>query len=325
VKQYADEKFAVTVLALPVAGALLTCIIPLVFSIAIAFTGWDQTVTTYKFGWSFSAFNQVLNIGQGGSFSTAFLVLLYWTILWAFFATFTNYIFGIVLALMINKKSIRLKKLWRTLFVITIAIPQFITLLVINLLLSDGGAVNKWFETMGWGHFPFLGKVNNSALDVSTADYIIPKICLIVINMWVGIPYTMLSTSGILMNIPDDLYESARIDGASPWTQFWKITMPYILFVTGPSLLTTFIGNINNFNVIYFLTGGGPQTQDAIGLANAGHTDLLITWLFKITTTEPPNYNIASVIGILVFVICAFFSLIMYKRMGSVQNEEEFQ
>jgi ABC-type sugar transport system permease subunit len=325
VKQYADEKFAVTVLSLPVIGALLTCIIPLVFSIAIAFTNWDASHKTYTFNWSFNAFKQVLSLSSGGSFSTAFVTLLYWTIIWAFFATFTNYIFGIILALMINKKSIRLKKMWRTLFVITIAIPQFITLLVINLLLADSGAVNKWFETMGWGHFPFLGKVNNSSIDVSTGDYIIPKIFLIVINMWVGIPYTMLSTSGILMNIPDDLYESARIDGASPWTQFWKITMPYVLFVTGPSLLTSFIGNINNFNVIYFLTGGGPQSQDSIGLANAGHTDLLITWLFRITTTEPPNYNIASVIGILVFVICAFFSLIMYKRMGSVQNEEEFQ
>jgi len=325
IKQYADEKFAVSVLGLPVLGALLTVIIPLIFSIAVAFTAWDYDHTAYNFGWSLSGFNQVFNLSEGSSFSAAFLTLLYWTLIWAFFATFTNYIFGIILALLINKKGIRLKKMWRTFFVITIAIPQFITLLLINLLLSDGGAVNKWFESMGWGHFPFLGNVNNSMVDISTADYIIPKITIIIINMWVGIPYTMLSTSGILMNIPEDLYESARIDGASPWTQFWKITMPYILFVTGPSLLTTFIGNINNFNVIYFLTGGGPTVQDDIGLANAGHTDLLITWLFKLTTADSPQYNIASVIGIAVFVICAFFSLIMYKRMGSVKNEEEFQ
>jgi arabinogalactan oligomer/maltooligosaccharide transport system permease protein len=141
----------------------------------------------------------------------------------------------------------------------------------------------------------------------------------------------MLSTSGILMNIPEDLYESARIDGASPWTQFWKITMPYILFVTGPSLLTTFIGNINNFNVIYLLTGGNPEMYDVVSgdinlLCNPGHTDLLITWLYKLSyDANGAQYNVASVIGIIVFVICAFFSLIMYKRLGSVQNEEEFQ
>ena len=135
----------------------------------------------------------------------------------------------------------------------------------------------------------------------------------------------MLSTSGILMNIPEDLYESSRIDGASPWTQFWKITMPYVLFVTGPSLLTTFIGNINNFNVIYFLTGGGPDAQLAIQTP-AGHTDLLITWLYKLTVTASnKQYYLASAIGVIVFIICAFFSLIMYARMGSTQNEEEFQ
>jgi len=325
IKQYSDEKFSVSVLTLPVLGALLTVIVPLIFSIAVAFTAWDSDHTAYNFGWSMSGFSSVFNLTGGTSFSAAFLTLLYWTIIWAFFATFTNYIFGIILALLINKKGIRAKKMWRTFFVITIAIPQFITLLLINLLLSDGGAVNKWFDSMGWGHFPFLGSVNNPMVDVSVGDYIIPKMMVIVINMWVGIPYTMLSTSGILMNIPEDLYESARIDGASPWTQFWKITMPYILFVTGPSLLTAFIGNINNFNVIYFLTGGGPTVQDAIGPAGAGHTDLLITWLFKLTTADSPQYNIASVIGVAVFAICAFFSLIMYKRMGSVQNEEEFQ
>ena len=129
------------------------------------------------------------------------------------------------------------------------------------------------------------------------------------------------------MNIPGDLYESAQIDGANAWTQFWKITMPYIIFVTGPSLLTTFIGNINNFNVIYFLTGG----SDGVGTKamlhySAGQTDLLITWLFRITAAKTtPEYAMGSVIGVLMFVVCAFFSLIMYKRMGSVKNEEAFQ
>lgn len=71
-------------------------------------------------------------------------------------------------------------------------------------------------------------------------------------NLWIGIPYSVLSNTGILMNIPNDLYESARIDGASPVKQFFKITLPYIIFVTAPATITQFIGNINNFNVIYF-------------------------------------------------------------------------
>ncbi|MDY6093475.1 MAG: sugar ABC transporter permease, partial [Candidatus Enteromonas sp.] len=214
-----------------------------------------------------------------------------------------------------------------TCFVITIAIPQFITLMVVNLLLSDGGPVNTWLEETFHFSIPFLGVIRNGTpLFELDRDASFIKFMIVLINMWVGIPYTMLSTSGILMNIPADLYESAQIDGANPWTQFWKITMPYILFVTGPSLLTTFIGNINNFNVIFFLSNGEPMTADALGNLNAGHTDLLITWLYKLTVSKQnPEYAMGSVIGILVFVVCAFFSLIMYKRMGSVKNEEAFQ
>lgn len=328
VKQYADEKFATTILAIPTIGAVLTCIIPLFFSIAIAFTGWNSTVKNYTFNWDMGAWADVFGMGTvGGDFIKTFGTLLLWTIIWAILATFTNYIGGIVLALLINKKGIKGKGFWRTCFVITIAIPQFITLMVVNLLLSDGGPVNTWLEETFHFSIPFLGVIRNGTpLFELDRDASFIKFMIVLINMWVGIPYTMLSTSGILMNIPADLYESAQIDGANPWTQFWKITMPYILFVTGPSLLTTFIGNINNFNVIFFLSNGEPMTADALGNLNAGHTDLLITWLYKLTVSKQnPEYAMGSVIGILVFVVCAFFSLIMYKRMGSVKNEEAFQ
>ena len=331
-KQYLDEKFAVTILALPTLGALLTCVLPLIFSIAIGFTNWDSLHTNYTFNWNLDAWKSLLGMGgdNGSDFAMTFLILLRWTIVWAFLATFSNYIMGIVLALMINKKGIKLKGLWRTCFVITIAIPQFITLLVIKLLFDKDGAINEFLmENMGF-KIPFLqnidGGVAGGAAFVLDDNATFIKFFIVIINMWIGIPYTMLSTSGILMNIPGDLYESAQIDGANSWTQFWKITMPYIIFVTGPSLLTTFIGNINNFNVIYFLTGGTPNGQvgEALYTYHAGHTDLLITWLYKLSLNEF-EYSLGSVIGIMMFLVCAFFSLIMYRRMGSVKNEEAFQ
>jgi arabinogalactan oligomer/maltooligosaccharide transport system permease protein len=91
--------------------------------------------------------------------------------------------------------------------------------------------------------------------------------------------------------------------------------------------LTSFIGNMNNFNVIYLLTGGGPPKVDAAGVIGApGEVDLLITWLFKmITTSEPAAYNLASVIGIIVFVVVASISLVVYNVMPSTKNEEDFQ
>lgn len=346
VKEFGDEKFAVTVLSLPVIAAVVTVIIPLLCSVFVAFTNWDQYHVNNKFVWSLSSFDKILNIFNDSSTGTAsysytFFHLLQWTIIWAIFATFTNYFFGILLALIINRKSIRLKKMWRTIFVVTIAVPQFISLLAMSLLLSSTGAVNTWLMNQdwyanvisrffGWGTLktdgtwvaaalPFLGGKNAGAFDSW-----VPKTTIILVNMWVGIPYTMLSTSGILMNIPDDLYESSRIDGASPARQLVSITMPYVFFVTGPALLTQFIGNINNFNVIYFLTGGEPSAINNRVVNGAGETDLLITWLYKMTVNSK-DYSIGAVIGCLVFIVCAFFSLIIYGRLGSVKNEEEFQ
>ena len=132
----------------------------------------------------------------------------------------------------------------------------------------------------------------------------------------------MLIATGLLMNIPQDLYESARIDGASGAQMFWYITLPYMLFVTGPFRLTQFTGNLNKFNVIYLLSGGGPQSVSMVG--NAGSTDLLVTWLYKMTVTDT-NYKMAAVIGIMVFAVTAIVSLIVYNMLPSVKDEEGFQ
>ncbi len=241
-----------------------------------------------------------------------------WTICWAIIATFSNYILGIIVALLINKDGIKLKKLWRTIFILTIAIPQFISLLSIATLLKDSGAIGSLYQQMTGSRLGF-------GTDSSANGVLLAKFIIILVNVWVGIPYTILSTTGILLNIPKDLYESARVDGAGAFTQFTKITMPYILFVTGPYLITQFVGNINNFNVIYFLTGGGPAIAGS-ALLGLGQTDLLITFLYKIiTSTNNPQFGIASSVGIFIFVICSFFSIVMYNKSGAIKEEDQFQ
>ena len=149
-------------------------------------------------------------------------------------------------------------------------------------------------------------------------------VMIILINIWVGVPYQMLSATGILMNIPTDQLESARIDGANKWQIFWKITMPYVLFICGPSLIQSVIANINNFNVIYLLTSSTATANMAFANSNAKETDLLITWLFTLTN-DNSNYKMASVIGIISFVICALLTLLSYTRMISGDKEEVYQ
>lgn len=313
-----DEKFHVTMLTFPIIGVLLFTIIPIVFMILIAFTNYDHAHQPpgNLFDWiGLTNFINLLGLngnalGTDKQMAQTFGPVLLWTIEWAVIATSSNFIFGMILAMMINKKGIRFKSMWRTFFVITIAVPQFVSLLIMRRLLSDYGPLNNFLMNAG-----FI----TERLQFLQTEFL-AKISIILVNLWVGIPYTMLITTGILMNIPADMYEAASIDGASPFKMFTKITMPHVLFITGPYILSQFVGNINNFNVIYLLTKGEPLNSKFYG---AGSTDLLVTWLYKLTL-ERKDYNWASTIGIIIFIISAIFTLITFRRMKSYKNEGDF-
>lgn len=277
---------------------------------------------------------------QTPSMSRTFAQVLLWTLIWAFFATFLNYFLGMLVAIMINKKGIKFKKVWRTILVMTIAIPQFISLLYVSKMFAADGLINgmlmnffgegKTLDTFITNLVAGNEGLTTWANGIKWMTEPLPfwtnatwaKVTIIGINVWIGIPYLMLIATGILMNIPADLYESARIDGANAFQTYMKITLPYMLFVTGPYLLTSFTGNINNFNVIFLLSGGKPTGMGLSG--NAGSTDLLITWLYKMTVNDN-NYKLAAVLGILVFVVCAVINLVVYNLIPSVKNEEDFQ
>lgn len=312
IKAHFDAKLHKTLLFLPMMGVLLFTVLPLVFMILIAFTNFDNghQPPGNLFTWvGLKNFRTILFSGE--TISKTFWPVLGWTIIWAIFATLLNYVFGMLLAMLINRKGVKFKGLWRTIFVLSIAVPQFVTLLIMKNMLADQGPINGMLRSAGLisTYIPFLTQAT------------LARITVLVVNLWIGVPYSMLITTGVLMNIPDDIYESAKIDGASPFIMFVKITLPYVLFVTGPYLIQQFIGNINNFNVIFLLSGGGPNTLDYY---QAGKTDLLVTWLYKLTVNRK-DYSFAATIGILVFVLSAVVSLIAYRRTSAYKSEEDFQ
>jgi arabinogalactan oligomer/maltooligosaccharide transport system permease protein len=309
-----DERFHVAMLTPAIIGITVFTILPTIFMILIAFTNFNHERPAGQVLFDWVGFQNFLDIFSGtGEIAVRFGPVLTWTLIWAFFATSTNYIGGILLALLINKKEVKFKKLWRTIFILTIALPQFISLLAMRNLLSEYGPINAILQNLGITEAPirFLANANSAW----TA-----RITIIVINIWIGIPYTMLMTSGILMNVPAELYEAAQIDGATKRQAFFNITIPYILFVTTPYLITSFIGNITSFNVIYLLTGGAPTVSGYI----AGETDLLVTWLYKLTIDQS-DYNIGSVIAIMTFIITASATLLSYRRSKSYKEEDAFQ
>ncbi len=322
-----DDQFHKTLLALPVVGILVFTVLPIIYMILIAFTSYDAAHDGYSnlFSWvGWEHFNELVDFGNGG-LGLAFGEILSWTLMWAFFATFTNYFLGMFVAIMINKKGIKIKKFWRTVLVMTIAIPQFVSLLYVAKLFDATGIIGKLL--IEWNLLPqSMIAANQMSL---WQNEVSAKILLVVINIWVGIPYVMLQATGILMNIPQDMYESSRIDGANAFQQYMKITLPYMMFVMGPYLLTSFVNNLNNFNVIYLLTQNNQLLNTVVGApggVSVTHTDLLITWLYKMTlNSAETKYYMASVIGIVVFLVVAILSLIVYNVIPSTKNEEDYR
>lgn len=323
-----EEKFYLTMLSLPTLGVVIFTVIPIFLLIFVAFTNYDQQHMPPNSLFSWVGINNFKALFGGGgltvTFGYAFIRVLSWTLVWSFFATLTTYFGGILLALFLNSKKTRAIKLWRLLFVITIAVPQFVSLLLVRNFFSNGGIVNTICANIGLtGFLRDAGLVSGSYIPFLSAPGW-AHVMIILINIWIGVPYQMLVSTGVLMNLPQDQIESAQVDGATPFQTFKNITMPYILFITGPTLITDFVRNINNFNVIYLLTQDVyTTTNQAMANSQAKEVDLLVTWLFSLTQ-DYYNYKMSATIGIVVFLICVVFTLIAFNKMIGNGKESDY-
>lgn len=312
VKSLLDENLQKLLMTPPMFFIGAFTILPLIFMICMAFTNYSKIDSHLMlFDWvGLDNFKALFD--SSSILGSMFWSVLGWTLVWAFFATFSNYIAGMIISLMINRKGTRAKGFWRFCFVLSCAVPMFVSLLIMRTMLQPEGAINVLLRNLGF-----------IAADQSLPFFTDPtwaRVTVIVINIWVGVPYTLLQLTGVLQNIPEELYEAAKVDGANAVQIFFKITLPYMLYVTTPYLITTFTGNVNNFNVIYLLSGGDPVTDLS---STAGKTDLLVTWLYKLTI-DKQYYNIGAVIGILTFIILAAGALITYRNSKSYKEEGGF-
>ena len=312
VKSLFDGNIHKLLMTPPFLCLLIFTVIPLLYMMCMAFTNYSKEGDhLILFDWV--GFKNFLSVFDSSStIGKQFGDVLIWTLVWAFFATFLNFFLGTFLAMIINRPTIRCKGLWRGVLSLTIAVPQFVSLMIIRSMFLERGIVNEMLQN--WGilgaeeTLPFLSNANWA------------RTLVILVNLWVGIPYTIMQVTGILQNIPAEQYEAATIDGANPIQQFMNITLPYMIFVLTPYIITQFTGNINNFNIIYLLTRGDP-----IQIGNsAGDTDLLVTWLYKLTVDQQ-KYNLGAVIGIFTFVVLAIVSLVTYRSSGSYKDEEGFK
>jgi len=311
VRYILDYKFAQTFLILPGIGILFFTVMPIIFMVMLAFTNYaapNHLPPAKLVDWvGFETFRNLLVLK---TWSHTFYGVLTWTVIWAVLSTVTTYFGGLLVALLVSQKGIRFKGMWRVILIVPYAVPQLISLLLMrNLFNGQFGPINQYLGYFGMGGLPWL------------TDPFWAKVTVIIVNMWVGIPVSMLLIMGVLTTIPRDMYEAAEVDGATAYQKFRIVTLPMILFSTAPTLIMQFAGNINNFNAIFLLTGGNPVNGN---YQYAGSTDLLVTWLYKLTLDQNKN-NMASAIGIIIFLIVASFSLYNYRRTKSFKEEDMIQ
>lgn len=308
----ADSKFHLTALTLPVVGVTIFSILPIVFMICIAFTDLGGDVVYPKLAnWSLSPWQKILSLGKIGS---TFVKILGWNVAWAVVSTALNFVVGLGMALLLNKKNVKGSKFWRAFPILAYAIPGFISMLGFKFMFSQSGPINWYLDQAGLMRIFFL---TNDA----SAKWWARGIGLFV-NAWISTPSIMLMTTGLLSNINTDLYEAASLDGASPFQQFKTITLPFVVFSTTPVLISQFVGNFNNFGIFFFLRSGVISNYANYFLAS--DTDLLINWLYKLSV-DNNYYSIGAAISLIIFLITAALSLSVYVRSAAYQQEDTYQ
>jgi arabinogalactan oligomer/maltooligosaccharide transport system permease protein len=225
-----------------------------------------------------------------------FLRVFVWTVLFSLFSVLLTFFLGLQMALVFNDSRMRGRKLYRSLIIIPYAIPSFMTALVWRGMLNQQfGVINRWLGT------------NIAWLDGDWTPYF----SILLVNLWLGYPYMFLVCIGALQSIPDDLTESAAVDGASGLKQYRFITLPLLLIAVAPLLVASFAFNFNNFNLIFLLTDGNPPIQGS----DAGRTDILISYVYKIAfeTGGGADYGFASAVSLLIFMIVAGISAFSFR------------
>lgn len=306
---------------------LFFSIMPIIFGLMVAFTNYGGK-HLLLFDWvGFDNFARLANFGQQGSgWGYTFIQVSLWTIIFAVFATGTSFFGGLIQAIVINNDRVIARKVWRTIIILPWAIPQLVLLLVFNNFFnSQFGLLNNYLREWGlMSFFQDIGLTNATGMIGWFDDQSKPwlaRTTVILVNMILGTPYFMALMTGVMTSIDKEMYEAADMDGATSSQKFWRITLPIVLYMTAPLLIMAFAFNLNNFGIIYFMTGGGPGNIHFAG--NAGSTDILISWIYKLTTdVANPMYNMASVFSILIFIVIGSFSAYNFTKTKAFKEED---
>lgn len=233
-----------------------------------------------------------------------FLRVFAWTFVFALSIVLVSFAIGLFLAIVLDKPTLRFRRAYQVLLIVPYAMPAFLAVLVWGGLLNDDfGVVNNILRT----NIPWLFHSTWA------------KVSVIIVSVWLTVPYFLLVSLGALQSIPSELVEAAKVDGGGGWALFRRVTLPLLLIVLAPLMIASFALNFNNFVNIYLLTAGGPPSEDQ---SIAGATDILITYTYKLAfeAGKGNDFGLASAVSIFIFLIVAAISGVAFRRTGTLEN-----
>ena len=273
---------------------------PLVNGLILSFTNADQTniaeqigalsyPATYKFIGLQNYITIVRNWFTPGSDENHVIIQ---TVLWIVANSIFHFIIGLGLALILNRKM-RFRGLYRTLLMVPWAMPQFVAAFAWKFLYNQqGGYIDALLQAL---HLPIIDWGSDPAWALTS---------VIIVNIWLGIPFMTVTLLGGLQSIPAELYEAASMDGTSRWQRFRYITLPMLRPVAFLVTLLDVIWTFNVFAVIFLITQGGPFHR----------SDTLFTYAWSQAFQVPQRYGLGGAYGIIILLILLVFTLI-YSRM----------
>lgn len=294
---------------------IFTIIFPVVVTFLLVFTNYDfnNIPPANLISWTgLETFKTVFTLS---SYQETFMSVLSWTLIWTLAATTLQIAIGIFTAVIMNQPFIKFKRIFGVILLLPWAVPAFISILTFsNMFNPSAGAINTQVIPFINSIIPFI-KI--PALSWKTNPFW-TKVAIIGIQGWLGFPYIYVLTTSILQSIPGEWYEAASIDGASAIQRFSNITMPQILTVAAPIFVTQYTGNFNNFSMIYLFNEGGPGSVGN----GAGSTDILISWVYKLTTGQSPQYNVSAAVTLIISAVVIVISMMIFSRSKAFQMED---
>jgi len=286
------QPFAYVLIAPALATIFLTIVFPFSYNVALSLS--DMSLSNFQ-DWKIVGLRNYVEVFTEAKFFFIFLKTLVWTLV--------NVVFhvgiGVMLAIAVNG-PIRGKAIYRILLIIPWAVPAYITALTWRSMFHfDYGAVNLLLgnllgiEPVNWWNDPGPAFA-----------------ACIVANVWLGYPFMMVVALGGLQGIPSELYEAAKIDGATRWQQFCNVTLPLLKPVLAPAVTLGAIWTFNNLNVIWLVSNGGEPSDK---------THILVSYVYK-AVFNLYRYGYGSALSMVIFAILLVASLLSLQQSKATEN-----